>query len=68
MAKSNYDLFGCKTCKYRMYSQPGCMKFSLTKNEINNSYFVHTIDDGNFNLSDEKPCPYAIGNTKRNSR
>lgn len=54
-----FELFGCAACEFRSKSQKGCMKFSLTKNEINGGYFINTIDHGSFALSRSKPCPYA---------
>lgn len=51
--------FGCAKCPYRMRSQHGCMKFSLTKAEINAGAYVYTLKRGEYKLSYTKRCPYA---------
>lgn len=56
-----YDTFNCDECKYRSKIEKGCIKFSLSKSEINNNYFVNTLNMGSFKLSISKPCPYAKG-------
>ena len=57
--KDLYTMFGCKQCRYRMRSQPGCVKFSLTKEDINRGAWVNTLKNGAYFLDAKKPCPYA---------
>ncbi|DAB40267.1 MAG TPA: hypothetical protein CFH81_08720 [Sulfurovum sp. UBA12169] len=55
-----FDLYGCRGCNYRMRSEPGCAKFSLTKEEINGGAYIETLTEGSFELSAKQRCPYAV--------
>jgi len=57
--KDLFTIFGCRKCPYRMRAEDGCMKFSLTKADINRGIFVTTLNHGAFAFSETKPCPYA---------
>lgn len=64
-----YNLFECKTCPYRSFVGDGCWKFSITRNEINSGYTIHTKEGGIIPLSEEKQCPYSIQiNPERGTR
>jgi hypothetical protein len=54
-----YELYGCAKCRYRMRSQPGCYKFSITRTEINRGYTIITQRGGAIRLSAKSRCPYA---------
>ena len=57
--KDLFAQFGCEKCRYRMRSQAGCIKFSLTKAEINAGAYIYTLKRGEYPLSSGKRCPYA---------
>ena len=52
---SLYDTM-CKGCKYKMYTRPGCIKFGLTKRDIDNEYTVHYLDKSSHRLTEDKQC------------
>ena len=54
-----YTLFKCAKCRYRMKSQHGCIKFSLTKAEINHGAYIVTLSGGGYSLSAKNRCPHA---------
>ena len=54
-----FEKFGCAECTYRMRSASGCLKFGISREEMNRGYYVHTNNYGNFFMALEKPCLYA---------
>jgi|GEM_PF-6894838 len=56
-----FSLMGCERCEFRFRAQKGCMKFSLTRDDINKGPFINTINHGSLTLDENKLCPYANG-------
>ncbi|MDM5272110.1 hypothetical protein PGH07_07950 [Sulfurovum sp. zt1-1] len=57
-----FDLFehmGCHKCQFRTRHRVGCLKFSISKQEINKGYTIFLNDGGTIALSKDKQCPYA---------
>jgi transcriptional regulator with XRE-family HTH domain len=56
-----FKIFGCEKCRYRMRSEKGCIKFSLTRKEINTGFYIHRSDGRGYELSASTPCGFAGG-------
>lgn len=54
-----YELMGCTKCEFRTKTHAGCIKFCLTKQDINNGPFITTLKHGSFTLSENHFCPHA---------
>ena len=54
-----FALMKCARCEFRSRAEDGCVKFSLTKADINSGVFITTLHHGAYALSRDKLCPYA---------
>ena len=62
LKQNKVDLFkimNCASCEFRSRSHQGCVKFSISREEINNGFFITMLDGAGFSLSEKSPCHYA---------
>ena len=54
----NWKIFGCKDCKYSTIDTNICIKFSISKNDINSGYEVHLLNNKPYSFR-LNVCPYS---------